>query len=177
MSWPQADPLDSDRLALEPLAVEHASEMVTALGAPELYRFIGGEAPTLEELRARYGRQSRGESEDGSAGWLNWIVRPAGGGTAIGFVQATIRREKAGLMADIAWLVTPSEQGRGIAVEAASTVVTWLHSIDVRHIRAFIHPDHTTSMRVARRTGLAPTTALVDGEILWEVFLPPAAEH
>jgi len=162
---------------LEPLAVEHASEMVTALAPPELYRFTGGEPPTLEELSARYGRQSRGQSEDGSAGWLNWIVRPAGGGPAIGFVQVTLRREKASLMADIAWLVTPSEQGRGVAVEAISSVVTWLHSINVRHIRAFIHPDHTASARVARRTGLAPTTALVDGEILWEVVMPPAAER
>jgi RimJ/RimL family protein N-acetyltransferase len=177
MSWPQADPLDSDRLALEPFAVEHASEMVSTLAARELYLFTGGEPPTLDELGTRYGRQSRGQPEDGSAGWLNWIVRPAGGGPAIGFVQATLRRETAGLVADIAWLVTPPQQGRGIAVEAASTVVTWLRSVDVRHIRAFIHPDHTASEHVARRTGLAPTTALIDGEILWEVFLPPAAEH
>jgi len=177
MSWPKADPLQSDRLALEPLAVDHASEMLTALAPPELYRFTGGEPPTLDELGARYRRQSQGQSEDGSAGWLNWIVRPACGGPAIGFVQATLERKEDGLVADLAWLVTPEEQGRGIAVEAAATVVTWLRSIDVRHIRAFIHPDHTASMHVARRTGLAPTSALVDGELLWEAFLPTAAEH
>jgi len=62
MSWPQADPLDSDRLALEPLAVDHAAEMLTALAPPELYRFAGGEPPTLDELGARYRRQSRGQS-------------------------------------------------------------------------------------------------------------------
>lgn len=89
----------------------------------------------------------------------------------------TLGREKASLMADIAWLVTPSEQGRGIAVETASTVVTWLHSIDVRHIRAFIHPDRAASAREARRTGLAPMTVLVDDEIVWEVVMPPVAER
>jgi hypothetical protein len=149
MSWPQADPLHSDRLALEPLAVDHASEMLGALAPPELYRFTGGEPPTPDELVARYRRQS----------------------------QATLERKEDGLVADLAWLVTPEEQGRGIAVEAATTVVTWLRSIDVGHIRAFIHPDHTASMQVARRTGLAPTSALVDGELLWEAFLPTAAEH
>lgn len=177
MSWPQADPLDSDRLALEPLAVDHAAEMLTALAPPELYRFTGGEPPTLDELGARYRRQSQGRSEDGSAGWLNWIVRFACGGPAIGFVQATLGRKEDGLVADLAWLVTPEEQGRGIAVEAASTVVMWLRSVDVGHIRAFIHPDHTASMQVARRTGLAPTRALIDGKLLWEAFLPTAAEH
>ncbi|WP_250897172.1 GNAT family N-acetyltransferase [Curtobacterium flaccumfaciens] len=177
MSRPQADPLQSDRLALEPLAVDDASEMLTALAPPELYRFTGGEPPTLDELGARYGRQSQGQSEDGSAGWLNWIVRFACGGPAIGFVQATLERKEDGLVADLAWLVTPEEQGRGIAVEAAATVATWLRSIDVRHIRAFIHPDLTASMHVARRTGLAPTSALVDGETLWEAFLPKATEH
>jgi len=177
MSWPQADPLHSDRLALEPLAVDHAAEMLTALAPPELYRFTGGEPPTPDELVARYGRLSRGQPEDGSAGWLNWIVRFACGGPAIGFVQASLERKEDGLVADLAWLVTPEAQGRGIAVEAASTGVMWLRSVDVGHIRAFIHPDHTASMQVARRTGLAPTSALIDGELLWEAFLPTAAEH
>ncbi|MDF2993366.1 MAG: hypothetical protein K0S37_3880 [Microbacterium sp.] len=177
MSWPQADPLHSDRLALEPLAVDHVSEMLAALAPPKLYRFTGGAPPTPDELGARYRRQSQGKSEDGRAGWLNWIVRPACGGAGIGFVQATIERKEDGIVADLAWLVTPEEQGRGIAVEAASTVVTWLRSVDVRHIRAFIHPDHTASMQVVRRTGLAPTGALVDGEILWEALLPTATEH
>lgn len=176
MSWPQADPLDSDRLTLEPLTVDHADEMLTALAPLELYRFTGGEPPTLDELGARYGRQSRGQSEDGSAGWLNWIIRPTSGGPAIGLVQATLGREEDGVVADLAWLITPAEQHRGNAVEAASTVVTWLRSVEVGHIRAFIHPDHIASMRVARRIGLAPTSALVDGEILWEAFLPAAAD-
>ena len=178
MSWPQADPLDSDRLALEPLAVDHAAE--------DAYRPGSTRALPVHWRRAHQpwtnwahgtAANPQGQSEDGSAGWLNWIVRPACGGPAIGFVQATLERKEDGLVADLAWLVTPEEQGRGIAVEAAATVVTWLRSIDVRHIRAFIHPDHTASMQVARRTGLAPTSALIDGELLWEAFLPTAAEH
>jgi RimJ/RimL family protein N-acetyltransferase len=52
-----------------------------------------------------------------------------------------------------------------------------LRSVGVRRIRAFIHPDHTASEHVAQQAGLEPTTARIDGEILWEVFLPPADEH
>ena len=42
MLWPQADALESDRLSLEPLAVRHAGEMVTALAPRGLYLFTGG---------------------------------------------------------------------------------------------------------------------------------------
>ena len=51
-------------------------------------------------------------------------MRSAGGGPAVGFVQATLTREGADLVADLAWLVTASEQGRGLAGEAATAVVT-----------------------------------------------------
>lgn len=177
MLWPRADALESDRLSLEPLAARHASEMVAALAPRSLYRFTGGEPPTLNELRARYERQSRGDSEDGSAVWLNWIIRPVGGGPAIGFVQATLAREEDDIVADIAWLVTVSEQGRGVAAEAASAVVAWLPSIGTRNIKAFIHPDNTASARVAQRIGLVPTNTLVDGEVLWEAATAPSNEN
>ncbi|KQN46056.1 GNAT family N-acetyltransferase [Frigoribacterium sp. Leaf44] len=177
MSWPRAEALRTDRLSLEPLAVEHASEMVVALAPQDLYRFTGGEPPTLEELEARYRRQSTGQSEDGRAGWLNWIIRSAGGGPAVGFVQATLTRERADLVADLAWLVTASEQGRGLAVEAATAVVTWLTSMGVGRLRAYVHPDHAASARVAERLGLVPTSTVVDDETLWEAVIAPMAQR
>ncbi|MCJ1712682.1 GNAT family N-acetyltransferase [Microbacterium sp. M1A1_1b] len=167
MSWPRADDLHTERVSLEPLTEQHASEMVTALAAEELYRFTGGGPPTLIELEERYRRQSRGQSEDGTAGWMNWIIRPVAGGPAIGFVQATLARQGPALDADLAWLVTVSEQGRGLAVEATAAVVRWLTSIGVGRVRAFIRPDHTASQRVAERLGLVPTSTHVDGEVLW----------
>jgi hypothetical protein len=41
-------------------------------------------------------------------------------------------------------------------------------------LRAAIHPEHATSSAVARSIGLAPTTEVVDGEVVWR-GLPPAA--
>jgi len=169
VSWPVAVPLWSPRLALEPLAVEHADEMASVLAHRDLYRFTGGGPPTLRELRVRYARQARGRSVDGSAGWLNWILRPTGDEqSAIGFVQATLTGEACSLTADLAWLVTPASQGHGFAVEAATAVSSWLRPFGVGRTRAFIRADHTASSRVARRIGLTPTTTFVDGEVLWE---------
>jgi len=167
MSWPRAVALRTERLSLEPLTVEHASEMVSALAPRALYRFTGGEPPTPSELEARYRRQSRGRSDDGRAGWSNWIIRPVDGGAAVGFVQATLTVDGPDLVADLAWVVTPSEQGRGVASEAAAAVVTWLSLNGVGRLQASIHPDNTASERVARRLGLAPTSLLVDDEVVW----------
>jgi len=40
-------------------------------------------------------------------------------------------------------------------------------------LRAAIHPDHRASAAVARSIGLAPTSEIVDGEVVWG-GLPPA---
>ena len=52
-----AVPLETLRLTLEPLRVDHAEEMAPLLADAELYTFTDGGPPTLEELRARYVRQ------------------------------------------------------------------------------------------------------------------------
>ena len=91
------------------LPFAHAAEMLTAW----LHQNSTGSlaaAPTLDDW-AHGTAANPGKSEDGSAGWLNWIVRPASGGPAIGFVQATLERKEDGLVADLAWLVTPKEHG------------------------------------------------------------------
>jgi RimJ/RimL family protein N-acetyltransferase len=40
--------------------------------------------------------------------------------------------------------------------------------VGVRRVVAYIHPEHTASMGVARALALAPTGERVDGEIVWE---------
>src|SRR5690349_22711520 len=52
-----ATPIASARLTLEPLTVEHATEMVAVLAEPELYRYTGGAPEDLQTLRRRYERQ------------------------------------------------------------------------------------------------------------------------
>lgn len=151
---------NSGRITLVPLTVADADEMVDVLGG-DLYAFIGGSAPTLEELRARYARQVAG----GPPGqeWRNWIVRVEG--QAIGYVQATITHE--GRRAEIAWVVGERWQGHGYASEAARALVDWLDERGVSTVEAHIHPDHAASAAVARRAGLAPTGRFDDGERLW----------
>jgi RimJ/RimL family protein N-acetyltransferase len=157
--------LRTDRLVLEPLAVEHAPEMVEALADPGLYAVIGGGPPTLDELTARYAAQVRGPDRPGEA-WRNWIIRYDG--RAVGYVQATIVPEDGRQVAEIAWLVATPVQGRGIASEAAAGMIDELLRTGVGEIRASIADHHAASRSVASRLGMRPTDRTTDeGERVW----------
>ncbi len=159
------------RLILEPLRVEHATEMVIVLAAPELYRFTGGRPPTVPELRRRYARQVAGGSPAGTAGWRNWVIRTRAGGLAVGFVQATLTGSGATLSAELAWMVGAAHQRRGYAREAAAAAVALLGEEGVAAFTAHIAPGHAASAAVARSLGLAPTGHVEEGEVLWRA--PP----
>jgi RimJ/RimL family protein N-acetyltransferase len=165
--WPTAEPIDTTRLSLEPLRVDHADEMAAALDDPRLHEFIGGVPAAVDELRARYARQVVGHSADGREGWLNWIIRRRDTGHPAGTVQATVRRTGPRVRADVAWVVASGHQGQGIASEASTAMVAWLRTHGVDEVAALIHPGHTASANVARRLGLTPTDDFEDGEVRW----------
>lgn len=163
-----ASRLISRRLALEPLRLEHADELVPLLSDASLHRFIGGTPPTPQELRARLERQVRGRSPDGSELWLNWVARTRPGGQVVGTMQATVHREQNTLVAVLAWTIGSAHQGRGMATEAAGLMAAWLRRQGIRCLRAHIHPRHNASMAVAAAIGLQPTETMVSGERRWE---------
>ena len=149
--------------------------MVDVLAGDALYAFIGGHRPTLDALRSQYARQAVGHSADGIETWLNWIIRTRPDGRAVGFVQATIT--DAGRQAEIAWVVGLAWQRRGYATEAATALVAWLDAQGVEVITANVHPDHVASESVARRIGLLPTDAMVDGERTWRRAVRPVGSE
>lgn len=142
--------------------------MVEVLADPSLYHYTGGEAPTLARLQRRYKAQVLGHSPDGSQGWFNWIVHRRDGDAPIGFVQATLQQNPGVLVAEIAWLISPTDQGNGFASEATTAMTSWLLSIGVGSFVAHVRPEHLASIGVARNQGLHPTPTIVDGEIRWE---------
>lgn len=149
--------IETERLVLEPLRVEHAEEMAVLLDDVRLHAFIGGEPPTPAELRDRYARQVAGIGR----GWLNWIVRR--GGEVVGTVQATLEDGDA----EVAWVIGTAHQGRGYASEAARGMAGWLLAHGVRGLVAHVHPEHDASAAVARRLGMVPSDVVVDGEVRW----------
>jgi RimJ/RimL family protein N-acetyltransferase len=156
---PTPQQLQTKRLALEPLRVEHAAEMVAVLADPALYEYIGGEPPSEADLIARYTRQtSRGD-------WLNWVLREKSTHDAVGTAQATLREHAA----ELAWVVSTPAQGKGYATEATSAVIAWLGQNGVHLFEAHVNPDHAASRAVAARLGFQPTQSIKKGEVRWEL--------
>lgn len=161
---PESDGDMDAAVTIRPLRVEDAAAMVDVLASPELYRHIGGEPPTEEELSTRYARQTTGFSPDGSQQWLNWVVLD-GRGAPVGYVQAS--RPLDGARAEIAWVIGAAWQGRGYATRAVVLMVQELAGLGVDEVVADIHPANTASEGVARRVGMVPTDEIIDGETRW----------
>jgi RimJ/RimL family protein N-acetyltransferase len=159
--------INTDRLDLLPLRVDHAAEMTAVLADPALHTFTGGAPDTPEALEARYRRLVAG-SPDPSVRWLNWVIRLRDPGCLAGTVQATVT--PAAGEAEVAWVVGTPWQGRGIAGEAARGLVSWLSTQSVRMVVAHIHPGHHASAAVATSAGLASTDEWHDGEVRWARF-------
>jgi RimJ/RimL family protein N-acetyltransferase len=162
------------RLELDPLTIEDAHEMVDVLADPGLYRFTGGEPPTLVQLRDDYRRMVAGPGPGSGEEWWNWIVRRRADGRAVGTVQATIVTERR--TADIAWVIGTRWQGHGHATEAARALVGWLQGRGLVTITAHVHPDHGASAAVAARAGLEPTDEIEDGEQVWRLVRDPGTD-
>ncbi|WP_446041064.1 GNAT family N-acetyltransferase [Streptomyces sp. SID1121] len=185
------EPIETERLTLVPLRVEHAPEMAVVLSDPALHGFIGGTPETEEQLRVRYTRMVGG-SPDPEVSWCNWVLsfrtegaegaEGAGGtegwrggeGALAGTVQATVTSAGPdsapgqGAVAEIAWVVGTPWQGHGLASEAARGLVRWLEARGVGTVVAHIHPEHQASAAVARACGLTPTDTWHDGEVRWQ---------
>jgi RimJ/RimL family protein N-acetyltransferase len=157
----------TERLALTPLTVGDADEMVRVLGDGRLHEFIAGRPDSLHELRDRYRKWIAG-SVDPRVVWLNWVVRRRTDMVAVGTIQATVSTTPDGWStAEMAWVVGTAWQGDGFASEAASSLIGWLCARGVDDFTAHIHPDNHASGIVAGRGGLHPTVERDDGETIW----------
>jgi len=165
--WPPAAVLQTARLSLEPLRIDHAEEMASVLDDPRLFAFTGGSPCTLDELRERYRRQATGWAHDRRERWLNWVLRERATGQAIGSTQATITIDGDAIVGELAWIVGSRHQRRGYAGEAAEAMAAWLREQGARSLFAEIHTHHEASMNVARHLGLQPGDILDSGETRW----------
>jgi RimJ/RimL family protein N-acetyltransferase len=166
MTRVEAETIETARLVLEPLRIEHAEPMALVLADPQLHAFIGGAPATVPQLRSRYTRMLAGPN-DPAESWCNWMIRLRENHQLTGTVQATVSLDTDGLHAEIAWVIGTAWQRRGIATEATCALVEWLTRQPIHAVIAHIHPDHHASAAVATAAGLTPTAELHDGEIRW----------
>ena len=84
----------------------------------------------------------------------------------MGYVQATVRRGREAVVAELAWVIAAPYQGRGLAQSAAGMMKQWLWRQGVRNFAAHVHPEHS-SAAVAAHLGLSLTGLMEGGEVVW----------
>jgi RimJ/RimL family protein N-acetyltransferase len=154
--------LETSRLRLRPHRREDFPAGVALWADQTVTRYIGGKPLSREEVWARFLRYA------GSWHWLGfgyWAVEEISSGQfagEVGYAQnertfdpALTLLDQAGLaMPELGWVLSPQVHGKGYATEAVRAVLNWGDS-HVAASRAFciIHPEHSASIRVARKCG------------------------
>src|SRR5579859_4235300 len=171
--------LRTGRLILEPLEPAHAAKMFVGLRDSRLYQFLDDQPPESDDgLRERYRKLSARRSPDGKEIWLNWALRTVAECGYIGFVQATIDRERT---ATISYVLFHDAWGKGYGREAVSGMLAHLvHEHGIATIRACTDPQNRRSVtlleglgfeRIVTPTGDGPNerTDSVDAEFIIDV--------
>jgi RimJ/RimL family protein N-acetyltransferase len=118
---------------------------------PAIYRFLDyGPPPSVEHVRQVYARLERRVSPDGTEGWLNWIVRGAGG-QALGVVQATL---VAPSTAWVAYVLASRHWRQGHGLAATRAMIDHLQSAyGATRFMATVEVANHASAALLRRLG------------------------
>jgi RimJ/RimL family protein N-acetyltransferase len=147
--------VETERMILERLRLEHADEQVRLLLDPRVYRTLwpSSSPPTrrdvIDGLEAKVDHWER-------HGFGMWILRDRDSGEMVGRggLQYTYT---AGLNdVEAGWAIVPERWGQGLATELARACVeVGFEQLDLFEIVAFTLPDNLASRRVMEKAGFA----------------------
>jgi len=148
--------LETGRLRLEPLRVEHARELFPLYQDARIYRFIPQDPPvSLEVLEARCRVLEGRASRDGREVWLNWAVRLKETMRLAGRLEATVREDAT---AGIAYELSPLFWGAGYATEGCTRLLDLLFgAYAVDEVDALVDTRNESSIRLLERLGFTRT--------------------
>lgn len=164
----------TSRLRLEPLAEHHAPGMQTAMADERIYAYIADTRHSdADSLRLRYRRLAAGCPDAGEV-WLNFILFVNDASDPIGFVQASIFPAKG--LAELAYVLTPSAWGRGLATEAMHWLFDHLRARDdVRTLEVRIDARNLASLTLAKRLDFRFDRTITEDGIVDHLFTRPLA--
>ncbi len=143
-------------IVLEPLYASHADEMFVVLSDPAIYEFENQPPRDVATLRARYAKLESRRSPDGSAQWLNWVVRLQTGELA-GYLQATVLSQGA---ACVAYVLASKHWRQGIASTGVAAVLHELQtSYEVTDVYAVLKAVNHRSLGLLSKLGFREVRA------------------
>ncbi|MET0594853.1 MAG: GNAT family N-acetyltransferase [Polyangiaceae bacterium] len=79
--------------------------------------------------------------------------------------------------AEVGYTIFPDYRNAGFATEIAQTMLAWANRAHgVTHFISGVAPDNAPALRVNAKLGFVSTGNIVDGELIFELHLPPAAD-
>lgn len=160
--------LMTSRLTLEPLSFAHSHGMFQLWSDADVCKYVG---PVKDYAGAPIHMPVTTSANSDRI--IDFWLKAADEGW--GFRWAVLTRDPdpafAGIVgfnalkpcAEIAYHLSPAYWGRGIMTEASKAAVDWARDHGVTEIEAFIEPENTASIALAKRLGLRATDDYSDG--------------
>ena len=142
--------INTARLILRPLVTDDAPQLFTYRSLPEVYRYQGWKASSLEDAKEFIENYSLSEPVcDGN--WKQLAIRLRDTDDLIGDCGFHVFDDQ---QAEIGYTIAPETQGRGYGTETVSGLVAYLFREQNMHrIIATTDPDNTGSTRVLEKLG------------------------
>ncbi len=148
-----APTLQTDRLVLAPLSLDHWEAYAAAWADPQLTTFIGGQPRSRSESWLKF---TQGAGLWPLLGYGYWAFLDRETGAFLG--NGGLARFERGIselrgFPEAGWAFVPDAWGRGLATEAMGAILNWADSQPVGEIRCIIDPGNVASHRVATKLG------------------------
>lgn len=145
--------LTSARLRFEPFDERHLDGLHAMNGDPEVMRWLGGRPETIDDTRAVIARVRARWAEFGF-GW--WALVERATDEVVGAAGLKHLEHDRANPHEIGWRLHRAHWGRGLADEAARTILR--HAFDTvgaPQVVAICHPGNAASERLMRKLGMA----------------------
>lgn len=143
--------LETSRLLLPPLTVEHTAALASIYADPDVARFIGGDRLTQEAIEFQV---SSFADEWSQKGYGQSAVLDRRSGEFLGRIG--LHFWPAWNEIELGYVLGKEAQGKGIAFEGSVRWIEWAQSqSDVTYLIANIHSANAASIGLARKLGFA----------------------
>jgi RimJ/RimL family protein N-acetyltransferase len=146
--------LTSARLRFEPFDDRHLDGLQAINGDPEVMRWLGGRPDTRDDTRATIARVRTRWAEFGF-GW--WALLDRASGEVVGAAGLKHLEHDRANPHEIGWRLHRDHWGRGLADEAARTILQHAFgTVGAPQVLAIRHPGNAASERLMRKLGMVP---------------------
>jgi RimJ/RimL family protein N-acetyltransferase len=143
-------PLETDRLLLRPLAMEHAEGLWKIWRSPDFVRHLAEPVTSLRDMTENIAARLARELPAGMGTWV-WIDRESGDIVGRGAVFPSPLPDQ---RVETGWFLSCDRWGTGLAAEAARVQIAYaFETLGLPVLWAFVHPDNKPSARLAARLG------------------------